>query len=64
MDFVYVLIYGNEWEDVVIYLSEEDALEASIKNPEARVELFSNIGKKVYKPTYNYFENGKYIKNN
>lgn len=64
MDFVYVLIYGNEWEDIAIYLSEEDALAASIRNPDARVELFSNNGKKVYKPTYNYFENGKYVKNN
>jgi hypothetical protein len=61
MDFVYVLIYGNEWDDIIIYLSEADALEASIKNPNARVGIFSNNGKKGYEPTYNYFENGKYI---
>jgi hypothetical protein len=60
MDCVFVLLYGNEWEDTAILLTEEDAINQSKIHPNARVEIFSknNIG---YTPTYNYYKNGELI---
>ena len=56
MEFVYSLI-KEEWEDIVIILSKEDAIEMSKTQPHARVEVFvkSPCG---YVPTYNYYKNG------
>jgi len=60
MEFVYVMINGSEWEDIVIYLTEKEAIESSITNPNIRIEIFS---KKTdcngYLPTYNYYKDGK-----
>ena len=61
MDFVYVLLHGSEWEDVVIILSKEEAINESINNPVARVEIFSKNNKLGYTPTYNYYRNGELI---
>ena len=63
MDFIYVFIYGSEWEDVVILLSNEDAINESIKFPNARVEIFSKNNKLGYTPTYNYYKNGELVQN-
>jgi hypothetical protein len=64
MDFVYILIYdGSEWEDIIILLSKEDAINSSIKYPKARVEIFSQNNKFGYRPTYNYYQNGELIQN-
>ena len=63
MDFVYVFLYGHEWEDVVIFLSEEEAIRESIKHPNQRVEIFSINNTRGYTPTYNYYKNGEYIQN-
>jgi hypothetical protein len=41
MDFIYVFIYGGEWEDMIIFLSKEDAIQKSINHPNCRVEIFS-----------------------
>jgi hypothetical protein len=41
MDFIYVFIYGSEWEDIIIYLSKEDAIKKSLNHPNCRVEIFS-----------------------
>jgi hypothetical protein len=41
MDFIYVFIYGSEWEDIIIFLSKEDAIQKSINHPNCRVEIFS-----------------------
>lgn len=58
MDFVYVLVKdGGEWEDIVIYLTEKDAIEASLKRPSTRIELFKKKDN-GYIPTYKYFING------
>ena len=62
MEFVYIVIHGSEWEDIVILLSNEDAINTSIKYPNARVEIFSNT-KSGYKPTYNYYKNGELVQN-
>jgi hypothetical protein len=63
MDFIYIFLYGSEWEDVVIFLSEEEAIRESIKHPNHRVEIFSKTNSSGYRPTYNYYKNGEYIKN-
>ena len=61
MDFVYVLINGTDWEDIVIFLSKEDAIKESISYPNSRVEIFSKINTSGYTPTYNYYINGEFI---
>ena len=61
MDFLYILI-GKEWEDMIIFLSEEDAIKESINHPLDRVEIFSKNDKHGYIPTYNFYKNGKYVK--
>ena len=63
MDFVYVLLFGSEWEDIVILLSKEDAINESIKYPNSRVEIFSKNNTIGYTPTYNYYKNGELIQN-
>ena len=63
MDFVYLLLHGSEWEDTVILLSKEDAMNESIKYPNARVEIFSRNNNSGYTPTYNYYKNGELVQN-
>lgn len=48
------------WEDIVIYKSSEDAIKASIKKPNTRIEIFVNENGK-YIPSYSYYKNGKLI---
>jgi hypothetical protein len=65
-DKVYVFLFGDEWEDTRIILTEEEAIDISRKYPKHRVEIFDkkinkeafNIG---YSPSYNYYKNGKLI---
>ena len=63
MEFVYMLLFGsgNEWEDIIILLSKEDAINKSIKYPNARVEIFSKNDTLGYTPTYNYYKNGNLV---
>ncbi len=61
MNFIYVLINGYEWEDFVVLLSEEEAINESINYPNSRVEIFGRNEKGGYVPTYNRYENGKLI---
>ena len=61
MDFIYVFIHGSEWEDMVILLSKEDAINESINHPNARVEIFSKNNTSRYTPTYNYYKKGELI---
>lgn len=63
LDFVYVLIYGSEWEDIIILLSKEDAITESINYPNARVEIFSKNNKLGYIATFNHYKNGELIQN-
>ena len=62
MDFVYILI-GDEWEDLIVYLSIEEAIKESINHPNSRVEIFSKNDNSGYTPTYNYYKNGNYVMN-
>jgi hypothetical protein len=60
MEFVYVLVSDYaEWEDIVIILSKEEAIQTSIIYTKSRVEIFKK-DKIGYVPTYNYYANGKY----
>lgn len=62
MEFIYLLMYGDEWEDIVIFLSKDEAIKASIKYPNNRIEIFSKDDKtNGYIPTYNHYINGQYI---
>ena len=59
MDVVYVFVVdGAEWEDIIIFLSEEEAIEKSKKHPTIRLEIFEKGAKGGYYPTYKYFLNG------
>ena len=61
MDFAYLLVReGGEWEDMVIIVTKEEAIQASLKYPNSRVEIFlkSNKFGSVYEPSYDYYENG------
>ena len=67
-DKVYVFLFGDEWEDLRIILTEEEAIETSKKYPKQRVEIFDKkINKEAfnfgYSPSYNYYKNGKLINN-
>jgi len=64
MDFIYLLLCGSEWEDMIILLSKEDAINGSINYPNSRVEIFSKNNKFGYTPTYNYYKNGELIQTN
>ena len=60
MEFIYVLVSkDSEWEDMVIFISLEEAIKVSIKYPESRIEIFSKTDKPGYTPTYNYYQNGE-----
>jgi len=63
MELIYLLVIdGAEWEDIIIFLSEEDGINESLKYPKSRVEVFSKTtDKSGYSPTYNYYKNGVYI---
>jgi hypothetical protein len=58
MDFLYLLLNDGEWEDTIVYLNEEDAINASIFFPTLRVEIFTKTGKSGFVPSYNYYKNG------
>lgn len=58
MNHIYVLMSNeNEWEDMVMYLTEEEAIRASIQHSNWRVEIFTR-NEKGYVPTYHYYKNG------
>ena len=63
MDFVYVFLDINNWEDIIIFLSKEDAINESKKYPNARVEIFKINEEVGYTPTYDFYKNGKFIQN-
>ena len=61
MDFVYVFtVDGAEWEDLVIYLSLEEAIAKSKKHPTVRLDIY-NKTLDGYRPTYKYYLNGEMV---
>lgn len=70
MDYVYVLVMNDHgfgesatWEDVVVFLSQVEAVEKSKKYSDARVEIFSISREGGYRPTYTYYKNGVFYGN-
>jgi hypothetical protein len=61
MDFIYVFVFGSEWEDIIIFISKEEAIKESINHPNHRVEIFTKSNTFGYTPTYNYYKNGEFI---
>jgi hypothetical protein len=51
---------GAEWEDLVIYLSREEAIEKSKTKQNVRVDVYTKSAD-GYRPSYNYFLNGTLI---
>jgi len=59
MQYIYVMTCGSEWEDVVIYLTKEEAIHVSIQYPTIPIEIFAkNPDLTGYRPTYNYYRDG------
>ena len=61
MEYVYMLLMdGAEWEDMIIFLDKEEAINASIKYPRRRIAIFikTNNG---YIPTYNSNVDGTFF---
>ncbi len=60
MEYVYVMTCGSEWEDIVIYLTEEEAIKISKEYPTIHIEIFTkNPGLSGYRPTYKYYRDGR-----
>lgn len=63
MEFIYVMTNSGEWEDIVIYLSEEEAIETSNTYPNIKIEVFGkNPHHSGYSPTYTYYKGGKFFR--
>lgn len=58
--YVYCVVPTQmDWEDLIVFDNESDAIKCSVENPSIRVEIFVEIvGTKGYKPSYNYYKNG------
>jgi|APGre2960657373_1045057.scaffolds.fasta_scaffold145826_2 hypothetical protein len=64
MEVYLFVVDGAEWEDIVVYISKEDAIAKSLKHPKIRLEIFSRGDDGGYRPTYSYFMNGKLFEYN
>lgn len=62
MQFIYVFLGSSEWEDLTILLTQEEAIQMSLRYPENRVAIFSKKDN-GYVPIYNYYENGRLVSN-
>ena len=61
MDSIYLFVVdGAEWEDIIVFLSKEEAIEKSKKCPNVRLEIFTKSSN-GYRPTYNYYLDGVYV---
>jgi hypothetical protein len=47
---------------MVIFLTEEEAIQESIKHSNVRIEIFAKKSDFGYSPTYNYYKNGELYK--
>lgn len=61
--YTYLLIQeGADWEDMAIFLTEEDAIYASLMYPFARVEIFGRDAYGSFTPTNSYYKNGQLVR--
>ena len=51
MEVIYVLVYGDEWEDIIIFLSLDEALKESVNYQNNRIAIFSKSKNSGYIPT-------------
>jgi hypothetical protein len=61
MKYLYVNI-GRDWTDSIIYMREDEAIQASLRNPNSRIEVFEktfdlNGVFNGYMITHNYYKN-------
>ena len=62
MEYLYMLVGdGFEWEDMLLYTHEADAIVASKRYPHRRVEVFKRDEHGTYSPTYSYWQNGELV---
>ena len=62
MEFIYVFVVdGAEWEDIIVFLTEAEAIEKSKRCPTIRLEIFAKSPKGGYYPTYAHYMNGMYV---
>ncbi len=59
MKYVYVLFNGGDPEDMVIFLSNKEAIDASIKYPDMKVQVYQhNLWDFGYRMAYMHYKNG------
>lgn len=64
MEVYLFVVDGGEWEDLIVFLSKEEAIEKSKQYPNVRLEVFLKSPKGGYHPTYTYYLNGVFISYN
>lgn len=64
MEVYLFVVDGAEWEDIVVYISKEEAIAKSLKHPKIRLEIFKKEEDGGYRPTYSYFMNGRLVEYN
>lgn len=65
MEFVYVFtVNGAEWEDLIIFVTKEEAIEKSKKFPKVRLDIFKRSPNGGFYPTYNYYLDGILVETN
>ena len=57
IEYVFLFMGSNEWEDNIIILNKTTAIEKSKKHPNHRVEIFKKNNNGGYIPTYKYYKN-------
>ena len=64
MKYLYMLVNNthHDWEDTIIFTTEQEAIDMSLKYSNIRIEIFQKNIFSNYSPTYNYYKNGKLIK--
>ena len=62
MELYVFTLDGAEWEDLVIYLSLEEAIVKSKKHPKVRLDIY-NKTPDGYRPSYKYYLNGELVDN-
>lgn len=58
MEVYLFVVDGAEWEDIIVFLSKEEAIEKSLKHPNIRLEVFTISPKGGYHPAYTHYLNG------
>jgi len=60
MELYVFTVDGAEWEDLIIYLSEEEAIAKSKKHPKVRLDIYKKT-EDGYHPSYRYYLNGELV---